>query len=29
MAALYEWNYPRQMLHARLSEADGRQPPGA
>jgi len=20
MAALYEWNYPRQMLHARLSE---------
>ncbi len=21
MAALYEWNYPRQMLHARLSEA--------
>ena len=19
MAALYEWNYPRQMLHARLS----------
>jgi MoxR-like ATPase len=23
MAALYEWNYPRQMLHARLSEADG------
>jgi MoxR-like ATPase len=23
MAALYEWNYPRQMLHARLSEAGG------
>ena len=23
MTALYEWNYPRQMLHARLSEADG------
>ena len=23
MAALYEWNYPRQMLHARLSEKDG------
>jgi len=23
MAALYEWNYPRQMLHARLSESDG------
>ena len=23
MAALYEWNYPRQMLHARLSEAEG------
>jgi MoxR-like ATPase len=23
MAALYEWNYPRQMLHARLSEATG------
>jgi MoxR-like ATPase len=23
MAALYEWNYPRQMLHARLSETDG------
>jgi MoxR-like ATPase len=22
MAALYEWNYPRQMLHARLSEAE-------
>src|ERR1700730_3646975 len=22
-AALYEWNYPRQMLHARLSEAEG------
>jgi len=22
MAALYEWNYPRQMLHARLSETD-------
>jgi MoxR-like ATPase len=21
MAALYEWNYPRQMLHARLSES--------
>jgi MoxR-like ATPase len=21
MTALYEWNYPRQMLHARLSEA--------
>jgi MoxR-like ATPase len=23
MAALYEWNYPRQMLHARLSESAG------
>ncbi|MGE0362602.1 MAG: AAA family ATPase [Vicinamibacterales bacterium] len=23
MAALYEWNYPRQMLHARLSESSG------
>src|SRR5947199_6870675 len=23
MAALYKWNYPRQMLHARLSESDG------
>ena len=23
MSALYEWNYPRQMLHARLSETDG------
>ncbi len=23
MAALYEWNYPRQMLHARLSENEG------
>jgi MoxR-like ATPase len=23
MAALYEWNYPRQMLHARLSEREG------
>jgi MoxR-like ATPase len=23
MAALYEWNYPRQMLHARLSEGEG------
>jgi len=23
MAALYEWNYPKQMLHARLSESDG------
>jgi MoxR-like ATPase len=23
MSALYEWNYPRQMLHARLSESDG------
>ena len=23
MAALYEWNYPRQMLHARLSESTG------
>ena len=22
MAALYEWNYPRQMLHARLSERE-------
>lgn len=22
--ALYEWNYPRQMLHARLSEREGR-----
>ena len=22
MSALYEWNYPRQMLHARLSESD-------
>jgi uncharacterized protein with von Willebrand factor type A (vWA) domain len=23
MSALYEWNYPRQMLHARLSENEG------
>lgn len=23
MAALYEWNYPRQMLRARLSESEG------
>jgi len=23
MSALYEWNYPRQMLHARLSEGGG------
>jgi MoxR-like ATPase len=23
MSALYEWNYPRQMLHARLSETSG------
>jgi MoxR-like ATPase len=23
MSALYEWNYPRQMLHARLTETDG------
>ena len=23
MSALYEWNYPRQMLHARLTEAGG------
>jgi MoxR-like ATPase len=23
MVALYEWNYPRQMLHARLSETEG------
>ncbi len=23
MTALYEWNYPRQMLRARLSEGDG------
>lgn len=23
MSALYEWNYPRQMLRARLSEAEG------
>src|SRR5712671_1965627 len=23
LAALYEWNYPRQMLHARLSEREG------
>jgi len=23
MAALYEWNYPRQILRARLSETDG------
>ena len=22
MAALYEWNYPRQMLHARLTDAE-------
>ena len=22
MSALYEWNYPRQMLHARLSETE-------
>ena len=26
MSALYEWNYPRQMLHARLSEAERLQP---
>ena len=24
MSALYEWNYPRQMLHARLSETERR-----
>jgi MoxR-like ATPase len=24
--ALYEWNYPRQMLRARLAEDDGRNP---
>ncbi len=24
--ALYEWNYPRQMLRARLAEHDGRNP---
>jgi MoxR-like ATPase len=24
LTALYEWNYPRQMLRIRLSEADGR-----
>jgi MoxR-like ATPase len=24
--ALYEWNYPRQMLRARLAEQDGRNP---
>ena len=24
--ALYEWNYPRQMLRARLAEHDGRSP---
>ena len=23
LSALYKWNYPRQMLHARLTEADG------
>ena len=23
LSALYEWNYPRQMLHARLTEGDG------
>src|SRR4030095_14241543 len=23
VTALYEWHYPRQMLHARLSESDG------
>jgi MoxR-like ATPase len=23
MSALYEWNYPRQMLHARLTETSG------
>lgn len=23
MTALYEWNYPRQMLHIRMSEAEG------
>ena len=23
LTALYEWNYPRQMLHIRLSEAEG------
>jgi len=23
MSSLYEWNYPRQMLHARLTETDG------
>jgi MoxR-like ATPase len=23
MSALYEWNYPRQMLHARLTDAEG------
>jgi MoxR-like ATPase len=23
MSALYEWNYPRQMLHARLTEGEG------
>ncbi len=23
MSALYEWNYPRQMLHVRLTESDG------
>ena len=27
MAALYEWNYPRQMLHIRLSEASGESLP--
>jgi MoxR-like ATPase len=26
MSALYEWNYPRQMLHARLSESGGASP---
>lgn len=26
MSALYEWNYPKQMLHARLSEAAGGSP---
>ena len=29
MSALYEWNYPRQMLHARLSEAAVRRWPSA
>ncbi len=26
MAALYEWNYPRQMLHARSERGGGIQP---